>query len=161
MLNVFLSKTFIFRQILQRRKHCLRNFHSHTSIQEPAVEATLYQHYPPWSVVRTGRLAEVCSVWRQTLGVGLQRGVNIPEWKSQPRVGASDLCCRQIYLFVCLPPWNSTIIVPQPSLFLEIVEVLSLPNLKNGGNLTANKSFHSSFADYPFLSPLHPYSHRF
>lgn len=163
MLKVFLSKTFIFRQILQRRKNCLRNFHLYTSIQESAVEATLYQDHPPWSVVRTGRLAEVCRVWRQALGVGLQRGGVSILLSGNP--SRSGLRCRQLHLFICLSPWNSTMDVPQPFLFLEIVEALALPNLQNGGNLTANKSFHSSFVDYPFLVclffSLHLYSHIF
>lgn len=53
MLKVFLSKNFIFRQILQGT--ALRNSHSCSSIQEPAGEATMHPDHPTWNTVRTKR----------------------------------------------------------------------------------------------------------
>lgn len=160
MLKIFLSKTFIFRQILQRRKRCFEEFsfiHSYSGVSSgnnPSSWPT------PWSKVKTGRLAEGWRVWSKHWAWACREEWCLYSWvEILTRVGASDLGCRQLYLSICWPPWNSTMVVPQPFVFLEIDEAPFLPNLQNGGNLIANESFHSSCADYPFLVffyPLHP-----
>lgn len=151
MLKVFLSKVFIFRQILQGTKlvlwgiliaiHLFKNQQCKQPCTLTIPPGIRWTRRPGWMKL------EECG-GKHWDGPTKRISINIPEWKSWPR---RDQVTSVAGSFThSLPVSTKTVqwLFYSFLLFLKIVEARSLPNLQNEGYLTVIRSLCSSLVEY-------------